>query len=132
MFFSIDTMEGWFKCHISIPLFKAWSFYQIHESQCFHASFKIYNSMIKSILSSILQLYVKYLKNALLTAGISLIFKLPWKVLYCFALVSAEMLQSKFALETNICSLYFFNFAFYKNMQMCNMFYANKAGNISS
>lgn len=97
----------------------------------FHAYFKIYNSMIKSILSSILQLYVKYLKNALLTAGISLIFKLPWKVLYCFALVSAEMLQSKFALETNICSLYFFNFAFYKNMQMCNMFYANKAGNIS-
>jgi len=70
--------------------------------------------MIKSISTSILKLNIKCLKNAMLSAGISLIFKLPWKVLYCFALVSAEMLQSKYALETNICPLYFFfYFAFY-------------------
>lgn len=76
--------------------------------------------MIKSILGFILQLYIKYVENAMLPAGIRFIFKLigklvsaSLKVLYCFALVSAEMLQSKFALETNICSLCVF-FFFYK------------------
>lgn len=70
--------------------------------------------MIKSILSSLLQLYIKCLKNAMLPAGIrsfsSLLenlFLLPWKVLYCFALVSAEMLQSKFALETLVLCIFF-------------------------
>ncbi len=52
-------------------------------------------------------------------------------MLYCFALVSAEMLQSKFALETFVLYI-FLNFAFYKNMQMCNIFNANKAWNILS